>query len=139
MLSLGKDCRGETSNVRPLASGSLFSLYDLFARKYRKQELWFSFSNLLLDSTSIMFGDKRLEAPVTLLREEKEGDSVFRTGKGNLMIKGVCNLACEQEKLTEKGIFIMAFLSRIGLMWNGLSSVVYIAPTIPTFFKCISL
>lgn len=27
----------------------------------------------------------------------------------------------QQEKLAEKGIFIMAFLARIELMWNGLS------------------
>lgn len=79
--------------MRPLTSGSLFSLYDLFAKKYRK--LWFNFSNLLLDSTRCMiFGHKRLEAPVALLREEKKGNSVFRAGKGNLVIRGVRSLAC---------------------------------------------
>lgn len=81
--------------MRPSTSGSLFTLYDLFARKYRKQELWFSFSNLLLDSIGcVVFGHERLEAPVALLREEKEGNSVLKTGKGNLVIRGVSSLAC---------------------------------------------
>lgn len=69
-----------------------------------------------------MFGHKRLGAPVALSREEKEG--MLKTRKENLVLGGVSSLASVcvwQEKVTENGIFIMAFLARIELMWNGLS------------------
>lgn len=59
---------------------------------------------------------------MALSREEKEG--MLKTRKENLVLGGVSSLASVcvwQEKVTEKGIFIMAFLARIELMWNGLS------------------
>lgn len=131
MVCTWEESWNECEILFALASESLPALisfgrsHQVTFRKYQKQELWFSFSNLLLDSIwCMMLGHKRLEAPVALLREEKEGNSMLKTGKENLVIRGVTSLACvwdSRKSLTEKSIFIMAFLARTELMWNGLS------------------
>lgn len=100
----------EEKTVRPLASGSLFNMYDLFARintENRGIQLCKYTSGWQVSIRCTMFGHKSHGPLVALSREEKTDNSALKTGKEKLVRRGVSGLACVEEsrKTCQKKVF----------------------------------